>query len=113
MLNDPKVLIIEADPENAKELCVILKFINYTPVVVEDCLQWRQTAEGIPDLLTVMVGTCQADNGLGELLEGHAHTVAGLEDPHLQIGLHAAVSIIRMSLHDLDHLRLQARWHGA
>lgn len=68
MLNDPKVLIIEADPENAKELCVILKFINYTPVVVEDCLQWRQTAEGIPDLLTVMVGSCQADNGLGELL---------------------------------------------
>jgi sigma-54 specific flagellar transcriptional regulator A len=68
MLNDPKVLIIEAEPENAKELCVILKFINYAPVVVSDCPRWRQVAEGMPDILTVMVGYCGDESRLGELL---------------------------------------------
>jgi sigma-54 specific flagellar transcriptional regulator A len=68
MLNDPKVLIIEADPESAKELCVILKFINCSPIVVHDCSRWRHAVEEIPDLLTVMVGSCQVGSGLGELL---------------------------------------------
>jgi sigma-54 specific flagellar transcriptional regulator A len=68
MLNDPKVLIIEADPENATELCAILKFINYLPIVVQDCLHWKQSIEGISEILTVMVGACRADNNLGELL---------------------------------------------
>jgi sigma-54 dependent transcriptional regulator, flagellar regulatory protein len=68
MLNDPKVLIIEADPENAKELCAILKFINYSPIVVQDCLHWERSVEGISELLAVMVGSCRADSSLGELL---------------------------------------------
>jgi len=68
MLNDPKVLIIEADPENAKELCAILKFINYSPIVVHDCLLWEQSVQDAPDILAVMVGSCHADNRLGMLL---------------------------------------------
>jgi sigma-54 specific flagellar transcriptional regulator A len=68
MLNDPKVLIIEADPENAKELCAILKFINYSPIVVQDCLHWERSVEGISGLLAVMVGSCRAESSLGELL---------------------------------------------
>jgi sigma-54 specific flagellar transcriptional regulator A len=68
MLNDPKVLIIEADPENAKELSALLKFINYSPLVVQDCEFWRQSAEGISRLLAIMVGSCKTDNTLGELL---------------------------------------------
>ncbi len=68
MPNDPKVLIIEADPENATELCAILKFINYSPIVVQDCLHWKQSVEGVSEILAVMVGSCEAENSLGELL---------------------------------------------
>ena len=68
MLNDPKVLIIEADPENAKELSAILKFINYSPIVVQDCSHWKRAIEGVPRLLAVMVGSCKADNTLEGLL---------------------------------------------
>jgi len=49
MLNDPKVLIIEADPENAKELSAILRFINYSTIVVQDCTFWKQSIEGVSD----------------------------------------------------------------
>ena len=68
MLNDPKVLIIEADPENAKELSAILRFINYSPIVVEDCALWKQSIEDAARILAVMVGSCKSDNPLGELL---------------------------------------------
>ena len=68
MLNDPKVLIIEADPENAKELCAILKFINYSPIVVHDCLLWKRSVQDVTDILAVMVGSCRVDNRLGQLL---------------------------------------------
>jgi sigma-54 specific flagellar transcriptional regulator A len=73
MPNDPKVLIIEADPENGKELSAILKFINYSPVVVQDCSRWKEAVEGISRILAVMVGSCKADNTLGELLNDIHH----------------------------------------
>ncbi len=36
MLSEPKVLIIEADPQLGRELQAVLKFINCTPVLVGD-----------------------------------------------------------------------------
>ena len=68
MLNDPRVLIIEADPENAKELSAILNFINYSTIVVDDCLNWKQSVEADSRILAVLVGSCTTDNTLAELL---------------------------------------------
>ena len=68
MLNDPKVLIIEADPENAKELSAILRFINYSPIVIQDCALWKQSIERDSRILAVMVGSCKPGNPLGELV---------------------------------------------
>ena len=68
MLNDPKVLVIEADKENGNELRAVLKFINYSPVYVEDCSQWHEAIEEAGDLLAVMVGTCKAGAKLATLL---------------------------------------------
>jgi sigma-54 specific flagellar transcriptional regulator A len=73
MLNDSKVLIIEADPENAKELSAILRFINYSPIVVQDCVNWKQAIEEVTPILAVMVGSCNADSTLGELLNSIHH----------------------------------------
>ncbi len=68
MLNDPKVLIIEADKENGKELEAVLKFINYSPVYVDDCKQWQEAIEEAGQILAVMVGTCKAERTPATLL---------------------------------------------
>ena len=68
MLNDPKVLIIEADKENGRELQAVLKFVNYSPVFIDDCANWQQTIEGEGDILAVMVGSCKAEPMLASLL---------------------------------------------
>ncbi|MDH3526128.1 MAG: sigma-54 dependent transcriptional regulator [Gammaproteobacteria bacterium] len=68
MLNDPKVLIIEADKENGKELQAVLKFINQSPIYVGDCSQWQDVLEGAGDILAVMVGSCKAERMLTALL---------------------------------------------
>jgi len=74
MLNDPKVLIIEADKENGRELQAVLKFINYSPVFVDDCAKWQQAIEGEGDILAVMVGACRPEAMLASLLsEIHQH----------------------------------------
>jgi len=70
MLNDPKVLIIEADPETAKELSVILNFISYSTIVVEDCLHWKQSVASDARILAVLVGSCKSDTRLADLLAG-------------------------------------------
>jgi sigma-54 dependent transcriptional regulator, flagellar regulatory protein len=68
MLNDPKVLIIEADPETAKELSVILNFISYSTIVVEDSLHWKQSVADNARILAVLVGSCRSDTRLADLL---------------------------------------------
>jgi sigma-54 specific flagellar transcriptional regulator A len=74
MLNDTKVLIIEADPENAKELSAILNFISYSTIVAPDCRLWKQSIEGDARMLAVLVGSCRTDTRLAELLaEIHAY----------------------------------------
>jgi sigma-54 specific flagellar transcriptional regulator A len=74
MLNDPKVLIIEADKENGRELQAVLKFVNYSPVFTDDCAKWQQAIEGEGDILAVMVGSCRPEDMLATLLsEIHQH----------------------------------------
>lgn len=68
MLNDPKVLVIEAEKENGNELRAVLKFINYSPVYVDDCAQWQEAIEETGDILAVIVGTCRAEGMLATLL---------------------------------------------
>ena len=68
MLNDTKVLIIEAEPENAKQLSAILNFINYPTVVAQECGLWKQAIEGDARILAVLVGSCRTDTRLADLL---------------------------------------------
>jgi sigma-54 specific flagellar transcriptional regulator A len=68
MLNDQKVLIVEADSEKTRELEAVLKFINYLPVVVHDCTHWKNVIHNPGDFLAVIAGSCTAENELGELL---------------------------------------------
>jgi sigma-54 specific flagellar transcriptional regulator A len=68
MSNDAKVLIIEADPENAKELSANLNFIRYSTIVAQDCLHWKQSMEGDPPILAALVGSCRTDTKLVDLL---------------------------------------------
>lgn len=68
MLNDPKVLIIEADPEDANGLSAILNFINYSTIVVQDCPHWRQSIPGDARILAALVGSCAGDARLVDLL---------------------------------------------
>lgn len=68
MPNDSKVLIIEADLESAKELSAVLTFINYSTIVVQDCLHWKQAAAGGAGIFAVLVGSCKSDTRLADLL---------------------------------------------
>jgi sigma-54 specific flagellar transcriptional regulator A len=68
MLNDPKVLIIEADPENAHELQSVLKFINYSPILVQDTSRWKSAIRKDEDILAALVGSCGEERLLGNLL---------------------------------------------
>ncbi|MEA2094090.1 MAG: sigma 54-interacting transcriptional regulator, partial [Pseudomonadota bacterium] len=68
MFTDPKVLIIEADSEKAQELQAVLRFINYSPLLVQDASQWRSVVDDGGDILAVMVGACNEESKLGSLL---------------------------------------------
>ncbi|MGB5306867.1 MAG: hypothetical protein WBO57_11565, partial [Gammaproteobacteria bacterium] len=84
MLTEPRVLIIEADPDKGKELQAVLKFINCTPIVVNDCAGWKQALNDAEELQAVMLGSCQSDKQLSSLLADiHSH------DEHLPIYLMA------------------------
>jgi sigma-54 specific flagellar transcriptional regulator A len=65
---EPKVLIIEADPELGLEMQAILKFINYNPVLVSDCTRWKEKAGDANCVQTVLVGSCPSENVLSTLL---------------------------------------------
>jgi len=68
MINGQKVLIIEADSVNANELQSVLKFINYSPVLVASTSDWRHAAEDARDILAVLIGSCTEENMLAGLL---------------------------------------------
>jgi len=68
MPTEPKVLVIEADPDLGLELQAILKFIDYDPVLVTDCSGWKEKATDKSSIHAVLVGNCQSDTMLSPLL---------------------------------------------
>jgi sigma-54 specific flagellar transcriptional regulator A len=68
MLTEPKVLIIEADPETGAELQAVVRFIERTPVLVDDCSRWAELAGDTSDYQAVFVGACASENALAQLL---------------------------------------------
>lgn len=82
MLSEPKVLIIEADPDTGKELQAVLKFISYNPVQVDDASGWKDFAAETDNIQAVLVGSAASEQQLSNLLSDiHNH------DEHLPIYL--------------------------
>lgn len=73
MPSEPKILIIEADPELGLEIQAILKFINYSPVLVRDCGRWKEYAGDASSIQAVLIGSCESDSTLATLL-GEVHS---------------------------------------
>ena len=82
MLSEPKVLIIEADPQLGRELQAILKFVNCTPVLVGDPANWKKDVGNVSEIQAILVGTCNSDKILSSLL-AEIHTL----DEHLPVYL--------------------------
>ena len=68
MLSEPKVLIIEADPDAGMELQAVLKFISYTPVQVDDAAGWKELAGADDEIQAVLVGSGPSEQQLSDLL---------------------------------------------
>lgn len=68
MLTEPRVLIIEADPHTGAELQAVMRFIERTPVLVDDCSRWAELAGDTCDYQAVFVGSCDSENELAKLL---------------------------------------------
>jgi sigma-54 specific flagellar transcriptional regulator A len=73
MLSEPKILIIEADPELGLEIQAILKFISYSPVLVRDCNRWKEYAGDASSIQAILIGSCESDSRLTTLL-GEVHS---------------------------------------
>ncbi len=82
MLNESKVLIIDADPEKGKELQAVIKFLDCIPLLVSDCGRWKELAGDCSDFLAVLIGSCSEESGLSGVV-GEIHEV----DEHLPIYL--------------------------
>ena len=82
MHSEPKVLIIDADPENGKELHAVIKFLDCVPLLVSDCARWKEQAGDCSGFLAVMIGSCDAESRLSEIVS-EIHAV----DEHLPIYL--------------------------
>ena len=82
MLSESKVLIVESDPEFGRELQAVLKFINFTPVLVADPEHWKDDIGNVSEIQAVLVGSCSSDNRLSSLL-AEIHTL----DEHLPVYL--------------------------
>ena len=68
MLSEPKVLIIEADPDTGMELQAVLKFISYNPVQVGDAAGWKEHAGADDEIQAVLVGSGSSEQQLSDLL---------------------------------------------
>ncbi|WP_132974455.1 sigma-54 dependent transcriptional regulator [Thiogranum longum] len=68
-MSEPRVLIIEADSDRARELESVLRFINYEPDLATDCGAWKSKIEDSQDILAVLVGSCKSDKALQKLLK--------------------------------------------
>ena len=73
LISEPKVLIIEADPELGRELQAVLKFINCTPFLAGSPERWKDDIGNASEIQAVLVGSCGSDKMLSSLLtEIHA-----------------------------------------
>jgi len=68
MLTEPKVLILEVDAHAGAELQAVMRFIEFNPVLVDDCSRWAELAGDTSDYQAVFVGSCGSENELGQLL---------------------------------------------
>jgi len=55
-MSDSKVLVIDADEQRAETLAAILRFIDYTPVLVSSLTQFSLEGRSPHDWLAVIVG---------------------------------------------------------
>jgi len=81
-VNEPRVLVIEADADRGRELASVLRFINHDPELATDCAHWDSTIEDAKDILAVLIGSCKSDKALQKLLK-EVHEL----DEHLPIFL--------------------------
>ena len=81
-VNEPRVLVIEADADRGRELVSVLRFINHNPELATDCAHWDSTIEDPKDILAVLIGSCKSDKVLQKLLK-EVHEL----DEHLPIYL--------------------------
>lgn len=65
---DPKVLIIDTDPEIGKELQAVIRFIHYTPVLIDEISSWQSAITSHDEFLAVLVGVLNEKNKLSTLL---------------------------------------------
>jgi len=82
MLSESKVLIIDADPDKGKELQAVIKFLDCIPLLVSNCGRWKEQAGDCSDYLAVLIGSCEEEPTLSEIV-GEIHGV----DEHLPIYL--------------------------
>lgn len=68
-ISEPRVLIIEADEAQGRELLSVINFINFVPVLTTDCSRWKDSVEDPQDVLAVLIGSCKSDNALQKLLK--------------------------------------------
>ena len=85
MHSEPKVLIIDADPEKGKELQAVINFLDYAPLLVSDCARWKELAGDCSGFLAVLIGCCDVESRLSEIVS-EIHAV----DAHLPIYLLSA-----------------------
>ena len=68
-ISEPRVLIIEADEAQGRELLSVINFINFEPVLTTDCSRWKDSVEDPQDVLAALVGSCKSDKALQKLLK--------------------------------------------
>jgi len=68
MRSEPKVLVVEANPDTGRELQAVLSFINYESRLVSDPDQWDSAVTDARDVQAVLVGSCGSDSSLSSLL---------------------------------------------
>ncbi|WJW74579.1 sigma-54 dependent transcriptional regulator [Thiohalobacter sp. IOR34] len=64
-----KVLVIESDTAQAKELAAVLKFIDREAVLVEESSRWKEAMDSTDELLAVLIGPGDSDTELETLLQ--------------------------------------------
>lgn len=65
---DATVLVIDVNSERRQTLKSVLEFLEYTPVPVADCKQWRAGPVVAEDIRAVLLGDCGSDKVRAQIL---------------------------------------------